>query len=197
MRSLRVLANTLGILGLGILLVPATHVATGIQAQSGIIESRFHRFSPRGSSTPLAVGQAWGQIEIPRVGLDEVVFEGDNDATLRKGPGHLPETAVPASLSGNCVIAGHRDSFFHRLASVREGDLVFVRALDGTFATYRLESRRVVLPENVSVLDPSTERRLTLITCYPFHWVGAAPYRLVWTGVAVGRRTTGSPSSGG
>lgn len=127
-------------------------------------------------------GDAVGRLEIPRIGMDAVVFEGSSAATLRRGPGHLPGTAWPSpdAIDGNCVIAGHRDSFFRRLAGARPGDLVRVSGPDGT-VTYRLESRRVVRPDRVEVLAPTREARLTLVTCYPFGFVGRAPNRLVWT----------------
>jgi sortase A len=127
-------------------------------------------------------GAALGRLELPRIGLDLVVFEGTSEATLRKGPGHLPGTAWPRALDekGNCVITGHRDSFFRRLASARKDDLVRLHGPSG-ISTYRLRERRIVRPEDVSVLAPTSDARLTLITCYPFNWIGAAPYRLVWS----------------
>jgi sortase A len=134
-----------------------------------------------------------GRIEIPRLGIDLVVFQGTDDATLRKGPGHMPGTATPGrDATGNCVIAGHRDSFFRGLADVRKGDVVLVRGSDGSAASYRLESRRVVSPKEISVAGATPDRRLTLVTCYPFRWIGPAPYRLVWTAAAVS--STPSPS---
>ena len=189
----RTLANVLAVIGLGLLTVPAAHVATGIEAQDATPESGFHRSSSK--TRGVAVGSAWGRIQIPRVGIDQVVFEGVTAGALRKGPGHVPGTAAPGSPAGNCVISAHRDSFFRALEGVREGDLVFVRGLDGRVTSYRLVSKSIVLPEKVSVMDASSDRRLTLITCYPFHFVGSAPYRLVWVGVAAGRRSPPSPSS--
>src|SRR5262249_4696073 len=107
------------------------------------------------------------------------------------GPGHVPGTSSPgARWPGNTVIAGHRDSFFRRLADVRSGDVVFLRGMDGAVSTYRLESKRVVAPENVAALAPSSDSRLTLTTCYPFRWIGPAPYRLIWTASAAPRPTT-------
>ena len=126
-------------------------------------------------------GDVVGRVEIPRLGMDVVVFEGASDATLRRGPGHLPGTAWPSSAAsnGNCVIAGHRDSFFRRLEGAHPGDLVRISGPRGT-VTYRLESRRVVRPDRVEVLAPTRQPRLTLVTCYPFGFVGHAPDRLVW-----------------
>jgi sortase A len=147
--------------------------------------------SPR--SAAVENGQAWGRIEIPRVGLDWVVVEGVEDADLRRGPGHVPASAGPDGPDGNCVIAGHRNSFFRRLSGVRRGDVVLVHGLDGSTASYRLDSSRIVAPEEVSVMEPTSDRRLTLITCYPFGFIGDAPYRLIWSAVAAGE--TASPAS--
>ena len=163
----------LGAVGATLLLVAGAHLAAGWRSQHAA------HVTPPGPARP---GQAWGRIEIPRIGLDLAVFEGVASATLRRGPGHVPGTASPGPAGpGNCVIAGHRDSFFRSLSRLRAGDLVLVRGPDGSVADYRLDSRRVVAPEEVSVLAPTPGRRLTLITCYPFRWIGPAPYRLVWT----------------
>jgi sortase A len=184
-RRLTATANVLFALGLVTLIIPAAHYAIGLRAQNAEPAIRFDRpEEPR----LVQAGEAWGRIEIPRLGIDLVVFQGIDDATLRKGPGHMPGTATPGrDATGNCVIAGHRDSFFRSLANVRKGDVVQVRGFDGTITSYRLESRRVVSPEEISVVDPTTDRRLTLLTCYPFRWIGRAPYRLVWIAAAIHR----------
>jgi sortase A len=195
-RRLTATANALFALGLVTLSVPAAHYATGLLAQNAEPAIRCER-----PEEPQVVpaGQAWGRIEIPRLGIDLVVFQGIDDATLRKGPGHLPGTATPGrDATGNCVIAGHRDSFFRGLAHARPGDLVRVRGSDGSAASYRLESRRVVSPQETSVVASTTDRRLTLLTCYPFGWIGPAPYRLVWTASAVSSTAPASrPSRAG
>lgn len=129
-------------------------------------------------------GEQVGRLQIPRIGLDVVILEGVADATLRKGAGHVPETAWPAPgrhERGNCVITGHRDSFFLPLRRARAGDLVRVVNASGSSRTFRLRSKRVVSPEAYSVMDQTRTPRLTLITCYPFRWKGHAPSRLVWT----------------
>lgn len=188
MRARRVTANVLLASGSLLLAIPAAHVATAVRAQNTELSGED---ATRTSGTVRA-GEAWGRLEIPRVGLKCVVFEGVGVADLRKGPGHLPESAAPGAEAGNCVIAGHRDTFFRPLARARRGDVVLLRGRDGTVSRYRLESKRVVSPEEVSVMAPTKDRRLTLITCYPFHWVGPAPHRLVWKAVA-----SGSPAKAG
>jgi sortase A len=130
-----------------------------------------------------AAGDIVGRIRIPRVGIDLAVFEGVTADVLRKGPGHVPGTALPTSGS-NCVITAHRDSFFRRLADVKVGDAVFLSG-EGGEREYRLASRRVVSPSEVGVLAPSGEEQLTLVTCYPFRWIGPAPERVVWQALPV------------
>jgi sortase A len=162
------------------LAVPARDAATAFRAQ--IQGRRTGLATSVRADEPRHEGDAVGRLEIPRLGMDVIVFEGGSPATLRRGPGHLPGTAWPAAgaTDGNCVIAGHRDSFFRRLQGAREGDLVRFSGPNGE-VTYRLESRRVVRPERVEVLAPTPDARLTLVTCYPFGFVGRAPDRLVWT----------------
>jgi sortase A len=130
-----------------------------------------------------AAGDIVGRIRIPRVGIDLAVFEGVTADVLRKGPGHVPGTALPTSGS-NCVITAHRDSFFRRLADVQVGDAVFLSG-EGVEREYRLASRRVVAPSEVGVLAPSDEEQLTLVTCYPFRWIGPAPERVVWQALPI------------
>lgn len=169
--------------GVVLLARPAIHLLTAVRAQATTVpESRGSGPAPT-SELPPAEGEALGRLEVPRLGLDLVVFEGTSEATLHKGPGHLSGTAWPtADAPGNCVIAGHRDSFFRRLASARVGDLVRLKAPSGT-STYRLAKRRIVKPADRSVVAPTSDARLTLITCYPFDFTGSAPYRLVWNAV--------------
>ena len=182
MRRLLLVANLLVGVGVLLLLGPATRVATGFYAQArgarAVSQSPGHPYIA--ARRPMD-GEALGRLEFPRLGLDLVVFEGVSEATLRKGPGHLSGTAWPEATDagGNCVIAGHRDSFFRRLADARKGDLVRFHGPSGT-STYRLTERRIVKPEDVSSIAPTRGARLTLLTCYPFSWTGSAPYRLIW-----------------
>ncbi len=121
------------------------------------------------------------RVVIPRLGMDLAVFEGVSEKALRRGPGHVPGTPCPglSSVEGNCVLTGHRDSFFRPLANAREGDLVELRA-GGRSRRYRLVRKVVVRPEQTEVAAPTPEARLTLLTCYPFRWIGPAPLRIVW-----------------
>jgi sortase A len=118
-----------------------------------------------------------GRIEVPRLGLTAPVVEGTSGRALRRGVGHVEHTAFPGE-RGNVGLAGHRDTWFRGLKKVERGDLIRLRTPDGSFA-YAVESIRIVDPERADLLAASRQPRLTLVTCYPFHWVGPAPRRFV------------------
>ena len=118
-----------------------------------------------------------GRLEIPRLEMSVMVMEGDDDATLENAAGHLTGTALPGE-AGNVVFAGHRDTFFRPLRNLRQNDEIRLTSLQGTF-TYRVVQLEVVGPDDVSVLAPTDHGMLTLVTCYPFWYVGAAPKRFI------------------
>ena len=120
---------------------------------------------------------AIGRLEIPRIGVSVVVAEGDDENTLKVAVGHLPDTPLPWQ-AGNTALAGHRDTFFRSLRRVRAGDEIRVVTRHGTFR-YRVSRHTVVDPDALWVLDASPAAALTLITCYPFDYVGPAPRRFV------------------
>jgi sortase A len=122
-------------------------------------------------------------LSIPRIDLSVIVLHGSDDTTLRRGPGHLEGTPMPGD-AGNVVFAGHRDSFFRPLRRVRTGDDVFVDTPHGRFH-YRVSSLRVVHSRDLSVLEPTGDDVLTLITCYPFSLLGSAPERFIVRAVRV------------
>jgi sortase A len=123
------------------------------------------------------IGQPVGQLEIPRVGLSAPVLVGDDDATLRAAAGLLPDTARPWQ-AGNAAVAGHRDSDFALLRYVRKGDRIRMTTPHGRFE-YDVVSTRVVPPTDLSVLKAGEVDSLTLITCHPFFYIGAAPDRFI------------------
>jgi sortase A len=125
----------------------------------------------------LADGDVLGEIQIPRLQLNAVVVQGDSNRDLRRAVGHLSESALPGE-QGNIVLAGHRDTFFRPLRNIRVGDDILLRTESSSFA-YRVESFAVVAPSNVQALAPSTGHELTLVTCFPFYYVGPAPRRLI------------------
>ena len=118
-----------------------------------------------------------GRIEIPRLGISAIIAEGTDSRTLRRAVGHVPSTALPGDL-GNIVLAGHRDSFFRALRGVQAGDQVRITTEDGVY-DYRVDSTDVVGPERTDLLAASDVTTLTLITCYPFNYVGPAPDRFI------------------
>jgi len=105
------------------------------------------------------------------------VLEGDDEATLKLGVGHVPGTAVPGE-HGNAALAGHRDTFFRSLRGIHLGDEIRWTSPEYS-ARYRVESMRVVDPAARDVLNPTDDSVLTLITCYPFNFIGPAPQRFI------------------
>ena len=122
-------------------------------------------------------GELVGRVEIPRLGIEAVVRSGVDNGTLKRAVGHVPSAALPGQ-QGNVGLAAHRDSFFRNLKGVRKGDVIRVVTPEGKFS-YQVESTKVVTPKNVEVLDPTKEKALTLVTCYPFNYVGSAPNRFI------------------
>jgi sortase A len=118
-----------------------------------------------------------GVLRIPRIGVEVPVLDGTDDWTLNRGAGHIEDTAGLGS-DGNCGIAGHRDGFFRALKDIEAGDLLDVE-VPSRLERYRVERTWIVEPEDVSVLDPTPSSALTLVTCYPFYFVGSAPQRFI------------------
>ena len=125
----------------------------------------------------LATGSLVGRIDVPRLDISVVAREGADVATLRRAVGHVPSTALPGR-PGNAAFAGHRDSFFRNLRGIRAGDRIVVTTPAGRHE-YVVRDTRVVKPTDVSVLDPTPDPTLTLVTCYPFSYVGPAPKRFI------------------
>ena len=123
-----------------------------------------------------------GVLEIPRLNLSEVVAFGDDDNTLKVAVGHLPDTPLPWA-TGNSVIAAHRDTHFRPLRDIRHGDLVRLKTRKGILE-YVVKDTIIVNPADVWVMAPSDDRRLTLVTCYPFNYIGPAPQRFIVQAVA-------------
>lgn len=118
-----------------------------------------------------------GRLVIPRLHLSAMVREGAGEDTLRLALGHIPGTALPGQ-SGNVGIAGHRDTLFRGLRVIRENDLIRLETLNGDYS-YRVEETKIVSPKEVSVLKAGFYPELTLVTCFPFYYVGSAPDRFV------------------
>jgi sortase A len=130
-----------------------------------------------------------GRFEIPRLGLSAMITEGVDDDALGRGIGHAPKTPFPGE-RGNVGLAAHRDTYFRKLKDIARGDRVQVTTPDGVFA-YEVEWTKIVDPHRVDLLDPTAAPSLTLVTCYPFYWIGHAPKRFVVRCLRVG----GDPSA--
>ncbi|MDD5565184.1 MAG: class D sortase [Thermoanaerobaculaceae bacterium] len=129
------------------------------------------------ATTPELDPLVLGRIEIPRLGVKAIVREGDDDTTLAVAVGHISGTARPGE-RGNMALAGHRDSFFRPLRDIRRRDTIRIVTLKRSYE-YVVDSTEVVGPEDTGVLAPTSKAVLTLVTCYPFEYVGHAPKRFV------------------
>lgn len=132
------------------------------------------------SRAPMATpesGAVVGRLDIPRIGVSVMVVEGVEDGNLKRAAGHIPGTALPGE-PGNVGIAAHRDTFFRPLRSIQRDDAITLRTLGGAYR-YRVVSTNVVRPEDIEVLYPTGRDTLTLVTCFPFDYVGSAPKRFI------------------
>jgi sortase A len=118
-----------------------------------------------------------GRIEISSIGVVAMIMEGTDGRTLRHAVGHIPGTALPGQ-QGNVALAGHRDTFFRGLRNINKDDEITLTTLHGSYR-YRVDSTQVVEPRDTEVLDATTDNILTLVTCYPFYFVGPAPKRFI------------------
>ncbi len=137
----------------------------------------------------LRKGDPVGRLEIPRLGMSIVVFHGVDEKTLTLGVGHVPGTPLPG-VEGNVALAAHRDTFFRPIKDIEPGDGITFSSEYGRFE-YVVDSTEIVGPEETHVMESRGYGELTLITCYPFYFVGAAPERFVVHARRV-NRTAGS-----
>jgi sortase A len=162
-----------GLLALGY----AAYVVGDAHAYQAYEQSKFENMSIKEPAAPLVEGGVIGEIQVPRLQLKAIVVQGDSHTILRRAVGHISETALPGT-PGNVVLAGHRDTFFRPLRNIRLGDAITFKTSDGAFQ-YLVESTEVVPASAVEVLNATAGRTLTLITCYPFDYIGPAPNRYV------------------
>lgn len=125
----------------------------------------------------LAPGAWVARLEAPSVDLSATVLEGSDGATLRRAAGHIEDTALPG-LSGHVGIAGHRDTTFRPVRHLKIGERLVLTTAERVFE-YRISETKIVKPEDVHVLDPTPRPTLTLVTCYPFTFIGHAPKRFI------------------
>jgi sortase A len=116
-------------------------------------------------------------LSIPKIGLQAAILEGTTTESLLLAPGHLSQTAWPGE-PGNAVIAGHRDTFFHRLSELTPGDAIEIRR-PGREYRYAVTGTMIVPPDDLRVTRPTKDSRLTLVTCFPTYYIGPAPKRLI------------------
>jgi len=151
-----------------------------------------------GSTRPAPVAPApgtWvGRLVAPSIDLTTTVLEGSDDATLRRGSGHIEDTPLPGQ-NGNVGIAGHRDTIFRPLRDIKVGDPLDLTTRDKVYH-YRVASTSIVSPSDVYVLDPTAEPTLTLVTCYPFEFIGHAPRRFIVAARLVDEETRGAGTAG-
>jgi LPXTG-site transpeptidase (sortase) family protein len=140
----------------------------------------------------LREGDVVGKLEVPRIGISVIVLQGIENDTLSVGAGHVPGTPLPGA-DGNVAIAAHRDTFFRKLEGIVAGDSIqFANVRGGTYQ-YLVDSTETVDPEDTRVMESREHPELTLITCYPFYFVGAAPKRfIVHAHPSIDKRLNGS-----
>ena len=167
-----------------------------------LVEARFHQTAPlpplvvtqtvlpgdsgaaNAPAPPPAAGVLLGRLEAPSVKLSIAVLEGSDDGTLSRGSGHIEDTPFPGQ-AGNVGIAGHRDTTFRALRNIHVGDALEFKTADRLYR-YRISKTWIVGPDDVYVLDPTPQPALTLVTCYPFEFVGHAPRRFIVRAELVG-----------
>jgi len=176
-------------------------VVLGAWCAAVLVEARFHQAVPvpplvvtqtavpvlpgDGGSRPAraaapsapAAGAVIAKLEAPSVQMTTTVLEGSDDATLSRGAGHIEDTPFPGQ-PGNIGIAGHRDTVFRPLRRIKVGDPLQLTTADRTYR-YRISKTLIVGPDDVYVLDPTDRPTVTLVTCYPFDFIGHAPKRFI------------------
>ena len=176
-------------------------VVLGAWCAAVLVEARFHQAVPvvplqvtqtavpvlpgeGGSSAPRpaapsapVVGSVIAKLDAPSVQMTTTVLEGSDDATLSRGAGHIEDTPFPGQ-PGNIGIAGHRDTVFRPLRRIKVGDPLQITTADRTYR-YRISKTLIVGPDDVYVLDPTERSTVTLVTCYPFDFIGHAPKRFI------------------
>jgi sortase A len=163
----------------------AGYVVAEARAYQAIQRSKFESASQSQSQSqsqseerhPAIEGSAIGEVKIARLGLSVMFVQGDSPRILRRAVGHISKTALPGE-RGNVVLTAHRDSFFRPLRNIRQGDAITIETLGGEYQ-YQVDWTDVVSPSDVRVLEPSSENTLTLVTCFPFYYIGPAPKRFI------------------
>jgi sortase A len=176
-RNLLFLLGALAVSYVGLMLV---HARQFQEVANSTLEQRMQVEEQRKESLPGSAtkeGDLLGRLEIPQLGMKVAILEGTTSQTLAVGVGHIKGTALPGE-QGNIGIAGHRDTYFRALKNIHPGDEIRIQTTSG-LSRYKVDRFEVVAPGDVSVLASSAASAITLVTCYPFHFIGAAPQRFV------------------
>ena len=127
-----------------------------------------------------SMGEIFGKLKIPRLGIERQIVHGDGDEQLKKGVGHYAGSTLPGE-GGNFVIAGHRDTVFRKLEGIKVDDQILVETSWGAYE-YKVKDIKIVESTEHSVIDPTNYEKLTMYTCYPFNYIGNASQRFVVEG---------------
>jgi sortase A len=176
-RNFLLLLGALAVSYVGLMLL---HARTYQEVANSTLAQQMHaegqsKVSPSGSAAK--EGDVLGRIEIPRFGMMVAIVEGTTPRMLDVGVGHIEGTALPGE-PGNIGIAGHRDTYFRALKNIQIGDGIRIQTATG-LSRYKVDKVQIVAPDDIRVLAPSAASAITLVTCYPFHFIGAAPQRFV------------------
>jgi sortase A len=169
-----------GILAVSYVALTLLHAKLYQEAANNALDAQIHAQEQNQMIPPQAAakeGDVLGRIEIPRLGMTVAILEGTAPQTLKLGVGHIEGTALPGA-SGNVGIAGHRDTYFRALQDIRDKDEIQIQTATG-LSRYEVDSLQIVAPSDVGVLAPTAESSITLVTCYPFHFIGSAPERFI------------------
>lgn len=174
----RGLSLILLLFGTGLLLYVVLQYATMYLEQRSLAREWAEQNRPGAIAAPVnALNDGLTKVRIAKISLDAIVVEGISNRQLLLGPGHMPETPLPGEV-GNAVITAHRDTFFRHIYELNKGDNIEIRR-NGRVYNYKVTGKKVVKPDDLSVLRQTNGKRLTLITCYPTYYIGPAPERLV------------------
>src|SRR5437588_4353632 len=173
----QLLSQLFVIAGLGLLTYVLIQYASMYAGQKQVQQRWAQQNSSSPVSTPAASDDGLTRLSIPRISLDAVIVEGISYRKLAIAPGHIKGTPAPGE-AGNSVISAHRDTFFRHIYELNDGDEIQVLR-DGHTFTFQVTGKKIVTPNDLSVLKKTSDTRLTLITCYPVYYIGPAPKRLV------------------
>jgi sortase A len=200
-RSLGSLSIAAGLLLIAIYLVPTvygtvmSHLALAQFRASGHANRLWDSARIRAYQRSLAVSFPAPEaiLRVPKAAIEVPILEGTDDLTLNRGVGHIPGSSLPGH-SGNIAITGHRDGFFRGLKDITAGDTIEVVRHNQT-DKYLVRNIKIVLPSDTSVLNQTDDSTLTLITCYPFYYVGSAPQRYIVQASLITPNSNDNPSS--